>query len=63
MGSRQETVENIKLKLSEWNAKLHELEVQTKLAESFTQLRIQYCRQELSNSGTLGSRQFQSWSG
>jgi uncharacterized coiled-coil DUF342 family protein len=33
MSSRQETVEKLKLKLDEWNAKIDELEVQAKLAE------------------------------
>ncbi|MGM0760849.1 MAG: hypothetical protein ACQEUB_14290 [Thermodesulfobacteriota bacterium] len=33
MSSREETVENLKLKLDEWNTKLDELEVQAKLAE------------------------------
>lgn len=33
MLSRQETVEKLKLKLDEWNAKIDELEVQARLAE------------------------------
>ncbi len=33
MSSREETVENLKLKLDEWNTKIEELEVQAKLAE------------------------------
>lgn len=33
MNSREETVQNLKLKLDEWNTKIDELEVQAKLAE------------------------------
>jgi uncharacterized coiled-coil DUF342 family protein len=33
MPSRQETVEKLKLKLDEWNAKIDELQVQARLAE------------------------------
>jgi uncharacterized coiled-coil DUF342 family protein len=33
MNSRQEAVENLKLKLDEWNTKIDELEVQARLAE------------------------------
>lgn len=33
MNSREKTVENLKLKLDEWNTKIDELEVQARLAE------------------------------